>query len=118
MKPVVIRCLLACLCLALPSCRQPAEPVKVEIPKGFVAVTDEQVQFIEKVKALSVGTSLAEVKRVLGRPAEETPTSLFYNVVEGAEGGYYVTARLVFGDCGLSTATLGFGHVSLVPADE
>ena len=52
-------------------------------------------------------------KEQLGRPAEEAADLLFYNLVEGANGGYYVSARLMFDQHGLSAAELGFGHVSM-----
>lgn len=83
------------------------------MPAGFSAITEAQQELVANVKRLSRGMSQTEVKKQLGHPAEETADLLFYNLVEGADGGYYVTARLMFDKHGLSGAELGFGHVSM-----
>jgi hypothetical protein len=99
--------------IALTPGQSPAESIAVEIPDGFMAVTDAQRTLVAEVKRLSRGMSQAEVKERLGRPVEESADLLFYNLIEGAEGGYYLTAELMFDKHGLSAAKLGFGHVSM-----
>jgi hypothetical protein len=101
------------LCLSVASCRDAAEPVAVEIPPGFMAVTEAQQELAAGVQRLSRGMSRAEVIQHLGQPAEEEADLLFYILIEGADGGYYVSATLHFDEHGLSAAELGFGHVSI-----
>ena len=101
------------LCLTGASCRTPAEPIPVNIPKGFIAVTEAQQQLVSGVQSLSRGMSPADVKAVLGKPEGETSSLMSYMLNEDASGGHYVSARLHFDKKGLSTAQLGFGHISL-----
>ncbi len=100
------------------SCGTRSEPLSIEVPAGLITVTDAQAQLVAGVKTLSRGMSLEDVKQQLGRPSEEKSDLLFYNLVEGAEGGHYVAARLSFDNHGLSNAQLAFGHVSHEPRIE
>jgi hypothetical protein len=113
MKQIAYILTLFVLSISVTSCRSPAEPVAVKIPKGFMAVTKAQQELAAGVQRLSHGMSQAEVREQLGRPAEETADLLFYSIVEGADGGYYVDARLIFDKHGLASAELGFGHLSV-----
>jgi hypothetical protein len=62
--------------------------------------------------------SQQDVKRKLGGPREETSSMLFYHLVEGRDGGYYVDARLTFDERGLAEVKPGFGHVTMSRANE
>lgn len=106
------------LSLAVISCVPEREPITVKIPAGFMAVTKAQQELVAGVKTLSRGMSQAEVIARLGPPATQETDLLFYDVVEHAEGGYYVTATLAFDKGGLSAAELGLGHVSMTPRRE
>ena len=101
------------LCLTGASCRTPAEPIPVNVPKGFIAVTEAQQQLVSRVHSLSRGMSSADVKAVLGKPEGEAPTLMSYMLNEDASGGHYVSARVHFDEQGLLKAELGFGHISI-----
>jgi len=103
------------LCLSGASCRTPAEPIPVNVPRGFIAVTTEQKQLVSAVHSLSRGMSPADVKTILGKPEGEvsSPTLMTYMLNEDASGGHYVSARLEFDEQGLLKAELGFGHISI-----
>jgi len=115
MKHVAVACLLSRFCISLTSCQQPSEPIDVLVPQGFSTVTATQTKFAGKVETLTRGMTRQEVLQTLGSPADQTSDLFFYELVEGHEGGYYVTATLSFDEHGLTGAELGFGHVSLEP---
>jgi hypothetical protein len=108
--------LLVCQCFALSSCAPPREPLSVQIPPGIVTATDPQKQLVTSLQNLPRGLTLNDARRVLGTPTEQQPDSLFYYVIENeVEGGYYVTATLMFEDGGLTTVEVGYGHESRDP---
>ena len=91
----------------------------VTIPKGLVAASQKQKDFVKALAALSVGSSRAAVQQALGAPAQTNAATWFYDLKEDPdEGGYYVTASLTFGTNGLSGGSVGFGHVTMVRKDE
>jgi hypothetical protein len=114
MKKIAISLLSVCICIVPFSCNSAKpEPLEVRVPDGLVTATNQQEDFIEKVKTLTRGMSVSEVKQRLGNPMEESPNHLFYHLAESrVEGGHYVTATLKFGKNGLAEAELGFGHMT------
>lgn len=118
MKNIVSIVTFVFLCIMLSSCSTPRKTFDVEIPEGIVIATDAQSKLVEGVKGLSQGMTRNEVKQKLGNPAEENPDCFFYLVLEGVEGGYYVTAMLLFDKQGLSDANIDFGHMTRFRIDK
>ena len=91
----------------------------VVIPKGVIAATKEQLEFLDKLKTMTVGVSQDAVLKTLGSPTETNATTWVYRLIEDShEGGYYVHANLNFGTNGLSGGNVAFGHMTLSERKE
>ena len=100
------------------SCYATTVQIDIKTPPGFIAVTDKQNEFVQRVRQLERGMSRDAVIDRLGQPVNEQPQYLMYMVVEDASGGYYVEAVLFFDDKGLADGKLGFGHIDIHMINE
>ena len=70
--------------------------VPIEKPEKIFIGTDEQREFMKKIVEIPLESSMEDVKKILGKPTEEQPDQFYYNIEEGSEGGYYVSAYIFF----------------------
>ena len=90
----------------------------VIIPKGVVAATQQQKDFLKNIAALSPGASRDAVLKAVGKPVDTNSATWFYELNEGPEGGYYVIAFVTFGPNGLSKARVDHGHKTMSRKDS